>query len=103
MEKIKSKQKAKKIKEISVMKTPKNNYNANGKWDDAMDENLELLFFRKVSVKDLSGMFGRTPAAIRNRIRKLNLREKSGNILRFFISGMIFIQQELSDAIINFM
>jgi hypothetical protein len=101
MKRNQTKQKTKKIKEIKVTKTPKKHYNANGKWDEAMDENLELLFFRKVSVKDLSIMFGRTPAAIRSRIRKLNLREKSVNSLKFFISGMLIIQNEFSD-IINF-
>jgi hypothetical protein len=102
MKKIQSNLNLKKAKASVVKKIPGKYVNSNEKWDEAMDENLEFLFFRKVSVKDLSGMFGRTPVAIRKRIKKLNLKEKLKNKLGLLLSGILIFQNEFYDTIINF-
>lgn len=101
MKKNQLKQSPKKVKASKVNKTRNSVTNANEKWNETMDNNLEVLLFRKVSVKDLSSIFGRTSNAIRKRIYKLNLKAKLKDKLELFVTVMIILRNEFSDLFIN--
>ena len=65
-----------KLKTYSVAQKQLEHKNAYEKWTAEDDERLEILFYVRKSVKELSILFERNEGAIRSRLKKLKLREK---------------------------
>ena len=63
-------------KAYSVAEFRKEHASAYAPWDETLDDELTVMFLEGKTVKEMALTFGRTPGAIRSRVKKLELREK---------------------------